>query len=60
MVEVQIIDVLGRVVVEKNFSVVNGKNQLQLDLKKLVTGNYSLKASYKNTGRVITEKITKK
>ncbi len=60
LVEVQIIDVLGRVVVEKNFSVVNGKNQLQLDLKKLVTGNYSLKASYKNTGRVITEKITKK
>jgi hypothetical protein len=60
LVEVQIMDVLGRVVVEKSFSVVNGKNQLQLDLKKLVAGNYSLKASYKNTGRVITEKIVKK
>jgi hypothetical protein len=54
---VQIIDLLGRVVLEKQITTVEGQNQLTLDLSSLSSAVYLL--SLKNGPQQIIRKITK-
>jgi hypothetical protein len=57
--EFTLLDVLGRVLIEKNQKLPAGKNQVQLDLKKLVPGNYTLRIINKSTGKITLEKVVK-
>jgi hypothetical protein len=58
--EIELIDILARTILKKNFSLVSGKNQLQMDLKKILSGTYFLRVNYKSSNISFTEKITKK
>jgi len=59
LVEIEVIDLLGRTLLRKSFSISNGKNQLEMDLSKLSAGTYIYKITYKLSGNYIQTKITK-
>jgi len=58
-IEIKIVDILGKVIIKKDFDVTIGYNRLTLDLKELQSGTYTIVITHKNFGITNSTKIIK-
>lgn len=54
-VSAQILDLLGRVVVEKSFRAIAGKNQIEMDMQNIPAGTYFISLNRKIIGKTIVK-----
>jgi hypothetical protein len=59
-VQVELLDMLGRVIFDKTYNAVGGINQIMLDLKIYPSGSYLMRAKRKQSGIIHTEKLIRK
>jgi hypothetical protein len=59
-IEIEILDVLGRVISTKILNATIGNNNLRADMSSLIPGSYIIRAKHQNSGMLHSAKIVKK